>query len=89
MAKAGWIGVIFAMLIGGVILYSSLRMGQVTCEVCLEFQGRAQCRSASGTTKENAVRTAHDNACAFLVGSKTEGFLCGQVAPAKVACQEP
>jgi len=89
MAKAGWVGGIFAVLVVGVLLYTSLRIEQVTCEVCVEFNGRTQCRIASGANKEGTVQTAHDNACAFLVGSKTEGFLCGQARPTKVSCQEP
>ena len=87
MAKAGWIGGLFAVLLLGVVLYLSLQFDQHTCEVCMDFQGRNQCRTASGADRDTATRTARDNACAFLVHSKTEGFLCAQTPPVKVACQ--
>lgn len=87
MAKAGWIGGMFAVLLIAVIVYLSLQFEQYTCEVCIDFQGRNQCRTASGADRETATRTAQDNACAFLVGSKTEGFLCAQTQPARVVCQ--
>jgi hypothetical protein len=87
MPKAGIAGGIFAVLLVGAIIYFSLSFNQTTCEVCMDFQGRQQCRSASGADERNAVQTAKDNACAYLVHSKTEGFLCNQTTPARVTCQ--
>lgn len=87
MSKAGVISGIFGVIIVGAILYLSMGLSQQTCEVCVEFNGRTQCRTASGADKKTAVITARDNACAFLVTSKTDGFLCAQTQPAKVTCQ--
>lgn len=87
MSRAGIIGGIFGVLMLGVILFLSLGFNQYTCEVCIEFNGRTQCRKASGADKDTAISTAKDNACAFLVASKTDGFLCGQTQPAQVSCQ--
>ncbi len=87
MPKAGVVGGIFGLLLVGAIVYFSLGFNQLTCEVCMDFQGRTQCRSASGANEHTAVQTAKDNACAYLVQSKTEGFLCSQTPPARVACQ--
>ena len=86
MAKAGWVGVIFGAAIVGLVLYLSLGFDQVRCEVCVEYKGRTECRTAAGTDAENASRTARDNACAFLISSKTDAFLCGQGAPKSVSC---
>ena len=88
MRKAGLVGGVFALLLLGAIGYFSLGLEQFTCEVCMDFQGRTQCRTASGADRPTAVQTARDNACAFLVHSKTEGFLCGQTPPARITCQE-
>jgi hypothetical protein len=87
MSKAGVIGGLFGVLILGVILFLSMGFSQVTCEVCVDFKGRTQCRKAAGADKETAVITARDNACAFLIASKTDGFLCGQTPPSKVDCK--
>jgi len=88
MPKAGVVGGIFGLLLIGAIVYFSLGLQQHTCEVCVDFQGGTQCRTASGADQHTTVQTAHDNACAYLVHSKTEGFLCGQTAPTRVTCQE-
>ncbi len=87
MPKAGIVGGIFGVLLVGVVLYSSLSFNQETCEVCIDFQGRSKCRSASGVDERNAVQAAKDNACAYLVHSKTEGILCSQTPPTRVTCQ--
>ena len=87
MSKAGVVGGIFGLLLVSAIVYFSLGFNQLTCEVCMDFQGRTQCRSAAGTNEHTAVQTAKDNACAYLVQSKTEGFLCSQTPPARVTCQ--
>ncbi len=87
MSKAGVIGIVFGVVILGAILFLSMDFTQYTCEVCIEFKGRTQCRTASGADPDTAMVAARDNACAFLVASKTDGFLCSQIEPAKVTCK--
>jgi hypothetical protein len=89
MPKAAIIGGLFGLALLGALTYFSLGFAQYTCEVCVTFNGRMQCRTASGTNQETAKQAAHDNACAFLVASKTDGFLCGQAPPTQVTCQTP
>jgi hypothetical protein len=89
MSKAAIVGGLFGIAMIGAIAYLSLGLNQYTCEVCVTFNERSQCRTAAGADKQTAIQTAHDNACAFLVASKTDGFLCHQTPPARVACQEP
>ena len=87
MPKAAIIGGLFGVVILGVMVYLSMGLSRYTCEVCVKFKGHMQCRTASGRDKQTAATTAHDNACAFLVTSKTDGFLCSQVQPTRTACQ--
>jgi hypothetical protein len=89
MSKAAVLGGLFGIAMIAVIAYLSLGLNQYTCEVCVTFKDRSQCRTAAGADKQTAIRTAHDNACAFLVASKTDGFLCGQTPHARATCQEP
>ena len=89
MSKAAVIGSLFGIAMLGVIVYLSLGLNQYTCEVCVTFNARTQCRTAAGADQQTAVQAARDNACAFLVATKTDGFLCGQTAPTRVTCQEP
>ena len=89
MSRAAVIGGVFGVLILGLLLYLSMGFSQYTCEVCIEFKGRTKCRTASGADQKTAINAARDNACAFLVSSKTDGFLCGQTPSAKVTCNAP
>lgn len=87
MPKAGVVGVIFGVVMVGLVLYLSLSFDQVRCEVCVEYKGQTECRTAAGSNTETASLTARDNACAFLISSKTDAFLCGQETPKSVSCQ--
>jgi hypothetical protein len=88
MSKAAIIGTLFGVAMLGAIIFLSMGFDTYTCEVCMTFKGRVQCRTASGADRQTAMQSAHDNACAFLVNSKTDGFLCSQTPPTKVMCSE-
>ncbi|MGQ4810531.1 hypothetical protein NKDENANG_04008 [Candidatus Entotheonellaceae bacterium PAL068K] len=89
MSKTVIIGSLFGLVMLGTMIYLSMGLDQYTCEVCVTFKGRTQCRTASGADQDSAMVTARDNACAFLVASKTDGFLCSQTQPTRMVCQEP
>jgi hypothetical protein len=68
----------------GLLAYLTLGQKQHRVEVCVEFQGRTNCRIASGPTKEAAVRTATENACATIASGMTESMTCGRMPPTSV-----
>ena len=70
------------------IIYASMGLSQVSCEVCITYRGRTQCRTAQGTNAEEAQRTATDVACTFLSSGMTDSILCGNTPPAKLMCTE-
>ena len=70
------------------VIYSSLGLDKVRCEVCVEFRGQSACRTASGSSKEEAIRTATENACAQIVSGMTDSMDCTQVPPQSVSCKE-
>lgn len=53
-------------------------------EVCMEFRGRTVCRPAAGPTREDAIRTATDNACALLASGMADSIQCGHTPPLSV-----
>jgi len=86
--KGLWIvlgfGIIFA-----VIMYTSTRnLSAFRVEVCMEYNGRQACRTASAATREQAQRTATDNACALIASGMTEGIACTNSRPVKVTWLE-
>ncbi|HBY63642.1 MAG TPA: hypothetical protein DEH78_27770 [Solibacterales bacterium] len=65
----------------GALVYFSMGLRQHKAEVCITFNGRQSCRVAAGTTPEEAVRTASDNACALIASGVTETMACGRTKP--------
>jgi len=84
MKKPVIVGIVFVVIFLGVIIYSSMNLAGYRVEVCMNFQGRSNCRTASGSTEEFARRTATTNACAEIASGVTESIACEQTVPAKV-----
>lgn len=70
------------------VVLSSFALRKVSCEVCIEFQGRTACRTANGPTREEAINTARDNACATITQGRTESILCGGSQPQSATCSQ-
>jgi hypothetical protein len=80
------VGVGFVALIV-FIIYSATGLGQVGCEVCVEFHGRTSCQRAAGVSQEEAVRTASGIACTELASGRTENIACERIQPKSVLCK--
>lgn len=74
------------LLFIGFVVYSTLNLGQVSCTVCVEFEGQTACRTAAGENREEATRVATDNACAQLTSGMTNVLKCSQQPPLSVNC---
>jgi hypothetical protein len=90
MAVATGIGVVAAAGTLALLVLAARASGRVSCEACLSYRGRTECRVALGPTREEATRTAIDNACALLASGMTESVECTtRTEPLRVTCQEP
>jgi hypothetical protein len=78
------IGIAFVVLVLVVLVYSSLHIAKYRVEVCVEFKGRNDCRTASADTQDHALRSAQSNACALLVSGVTEVMQCEHANPTSV-----
>jgi hypothetical protein len=68
----------------GLLAYMTLGMKQHRVEVCMEYREQKNCRTASGPTREAALRTATENACATISSGMTESVNCGSRPPVSV-----
>ena len=84
MSKVTLVSILFGLAVLGMLVYSTLGLRQVSCEVCMTFEGRTQCAKASGTTREEAQRTATDTACATISSGMTESIRCSNTPPDSV-----
>ena len=69
------------------MVYSSAGLRKVSCEVCITFNGSTVCRRAEGKTREDAVRTATDNACSGLYHDMAENIRCSNTPPKSLECR--
>ena len=80
------IGLGLALFIG-YLAYSSMSGEKASCEVCMEFRGGTQCRTALGADKKEAQKTATDVACATLASGVTDSIACENKVPLRVSCK--
>ena len=71
----------------GLMFFAMQGLSAHTCEVCVEFDGKTKCRTAKGPTQQEAVKTATDNACAYVAQGMTESMRCTRTPPKSVSCQ--
>jgi hypothetical protein len=79
--------VVVLVPIAAFVVYSSFQVSAVECEVCMRFDGREMCRAASAASRDEALRSATDNACALLTSGMTNTILCHQSEPTKSTCR--
>jgi hypothetical protein len=84
MKKPVWVGIAFALVVLGYIVYSSMNLAGHKVEVCMTFNGRTNCRTASGASEEFARRTATTNACADIASGVTDSIACENTPPNSV-----
>jgi hypothetical protein len=74
--------VLAALAFVGLLAYMSMGQKQHRVEVCVQFRDQKNCRIAAGPTKDAALRTATDNACATITSGMTESMACSHNPPA-------
>lgn len=70
------------------LVWATLEQSGVSCEVCVDYQGRSACRRASGPDRESALRTAQMAACAVLSDGVTRGLECDRTPPRSAVCED-
>ena len=84
MRKPVVAGIIFVLLVLGVIIYSSFNLAKYRLEVCVNFNGKTNCKTASAVSEEFAQQTATANACGEIAFGVTETVACEHSVPARV-----
>jgi hypothetical protein len=78
--------VVFLALFFGFVIFRSLRVPKIECEVCVTYDGQQQCRKASSETRQMALQSATTAACATLAGGMTESIRCQNTPPDRATC---
>jgi hypothetical protein len=69
------------------VVYLSLQVSAFECEVCMAFGGHEVCRTVTGQTELEGLRTGIDNACALLASGVTDTLKCQRTPPQKAGCR--
>jgi hypothetical protein len=83
MKRPVLLGVLFVVLVLGVLVYSSFHISTYGVEVCMNYNGLTECATANGANKETALENAMQTACAQIASGVTETIGCSRTAPAK------
>jgi hypothetical protein len=84
--RSGTVALAALFLFMAFVVYRSFHLGGVRCEVCVTYAGRSQCRAVEGQTKDEALKAATDNACAYLASGVTDGIACTHTPPTRQEC---
>ena len=84
MKNTVWLAVAFVVVVVGFVVFSTFQGKRVSCKVCIVFNGRRDCRTASAANRTEAQRTATTNACAQLAGGVTDSVNCENTTPESV-----
>ena len=87
ISKPAMAGIVFSVLLFGVILYQTVAIRQVECNVCVDFEGRTKCLRVRGEDEAQAIQTGKDNACSFVTVGRAEAFRCAGEPPASTECR--
>jgi hypothetical protein len=68
------------------VVYTTLGIGGVRCEVCVDFKGRQACRTVDGADEHETRSAAQTNACALLAAGVTETMACERTTPSRSDC---
>jgi hypothetical protein len=84
MKKPVLFGILFVLIVLAVIVYSSFNLAKVRLEVCINFNGRSNCKTASAVSEEFTTQTAVANACGEIAFGVTETVACEHTPPTKI-----
>jgi len=79
-----WIAIAFAVVVLGAIGFSTFRRQPFRCRVCITYNGRQDCRTASADSRQQALQTATMTVCAQLSSGVIESNKCETTRPDSV-----
>ena len=79
-----WIVVLGALALVGALAYSTLQQTRERYEVCVSFKGASHCATASGSSYDQAVRSAQEIDCQLLSNGRDENMVCLAGPPASI-----
>ncbi len=74
--KVRWIVALGAIVLIGILAYSTLQQTRERYEVCMAFKGGTHCATAERSSYDQAVRSAQEIDCQLLSNGRDENMVC-------------
>ena len=87
MKRGTIITLVAIVLFGALLLFNTLSAQKVTCAVCVEYNGKRNCASASHENESGARESAQTTACGTLTNGMNDAIACGRVQPVSAQCK--
>jgi len=84
--RSGWLLAAALLFFMAFVIYRSFHVAGYRCSVCIDFRGRAVCRTVDGPSQREALTGATTNVCADLTSGVTDSMACQRTQPSKVDC---
>lgn len=81
-------GVLCALVFLGAMYFVTLAETSVECSVCVSYNGRNECTTASAGDRNGAIAQALSSACAGLSSGVTQVMECNRTPPVSTRCSE-
>ena len=81
------VGILVGIGFLGAMFYFTMAETGVRCEVCIEYNGRQECRAGSGPDPMAATQIAISTACAALAHNRTQNIQCLATPPLSRVCE--
>jgi hypothetical protein len=82
--RVQWIIAAGAIVLIGVLAYSSFQQMRERYEVCVTFKGATHCAMAAGSSYMQAVRSAQEIDCQLLANGRDENMVCLDTQPSSI-----
>ncbi len=69
-----------------VLMWSTIAAQAVECRVCVGFNGRQNCATATAASAEEAARSAQNTACGPLASGMNDAIACDRTPPVLQQC---
>lgn len=79
-----WIVAVGGVAFVVILIYLSMRQTQMQYEVCQSFRGASHCATASGSSYNEAVRSAQEIDCQMLATGRDETMVCLADQPSSI-----
>ncbi len=87
MKRSTIITLVFIVAFAALLLFNTLSAQKHECSVCVEFNGRRNCATASNETEADALRSAQTTACGTLASGMDQSIACDRTPPISKQCK--